>query len=269
MKRGTATVSADELRHAIRGDAVGVTDGHVLTARASCVERGRGGSRAPGATIAFANGCFDLLHVGHVRYLQAAAARSRSPRRRDQRRRVGGGAEGAGPADPAGRAIARSSSPRCAASTTSSSSPSRRWRRCSAAAAGRALQGHRLHRRHRARARHRARLRRPHRDRRRSQGSLDPRPAGAHPRPMNILIVRLGALGDIVHAVPAAAALRAAFPDARSTGWSTRSIARSSISSPSIDRVVALERPTLARLDRRRPRAAARSPTTSRSISRD
>lgn len=32
---------------------------------------------------------------------------------------------------------------------------------------------------------------------------------------MNILLVRLGALGDIIHAVPAAAALRAAFPDAR------------------------------------------------------
>ena len=29
--------------------------------------------RAQGVTIAFANGCFDLLHVGHVRYLQAAA----------------------------------------------------------------------------------------------------------------------------------------------------------------------------------------------------
>lgn len=29
--------------------------------------------RAFGRTIAFANGCFDLLHVGHVRYLQAAA----------------------------------------------------------------------------------------------------------------------------------------------------------------------------------------------------
>ena len=28
----------------------------------------------PAATIAFANGCFDLLHVGHVRYLQGAAA---------------------------------------------------------------------------------------------------------------------------------------------------------------------------------------------------
>jgi len=30
--------------------------------------------RAAGRTIALANGCFDLLHVGHVRYLQAAAA---------------------------------------------------------------------------------------------------------------------------------------------------------------------------------------------------
>jgi D-glycero-beta-D-manno-heptose 1-phosphate adenylyltransferase len=29
--------------------------------------------RQAGLTIAFANGCFDLLHVGHVRYLQAAA----------------------------------------------------------------------------------------------------------------------------------------------------------------------------------------------------
>ena len=28
--------------------------------------------RASGRTIAFANGCFDLLHVGHVRYLRAA-----------------------------------------------------------------------------------------------------------------------------------------------------------------------------------------------------
>jgi rfaE bifunctional protein nucleotidyltransferase chain/domain len=30
-------------------------------------------ARAAGRTIAFANGVFDLLHVGHVRYLQAAA----------------------------------------------------------------------------------------------------------------------------------------------------------------------------------------------------
>ena len=29
--------------------------------------------RAAGRSIALANGCFDLLHVGHVRYLQGAA----------------------------------------------------------------------------------------------------------------------------------------------------------------------------------------------------
>lgn len=30
--------------------------------------------RAAGRTVAFANGCFDLLHVGHTRYLESAAA---------------------------------------------------------------------------------------------------------------------------------------------------------------------------------------------------
>ena len=29
--------------------------------------------RKAGRTVAFANGCFDLVHVGHIRYLQAAA----------------------------------------------------------------------------------------------------------------------------------------------------------------------------------------------------
>jgi rfaE bifunctional protein nucleotidyltransferase chain/domain len=29
--------------------------------------------RAAGKTIAFANGCFDVLHVGHIRYLKDAA----------------------------------------------------------------------------------------------------------------------------------------------------------------------------------------------------
>jgi len=33
-----------------------------------------GRDRAAGRTVAFANGCFDVLHVGHVRYLQGAAA---------------------------------------------------------------------------------------------------------------------------------------------------------------------------------------------------
>jgi rfaE bifunctional protein nucleotidyltransferase chain/domain len=32
--------------------------------------------RAEGRSVAFANGCFDLLHVGHVRYLAGAAAQA-------------------------------------------------------------------------------------------------------------------------------------------------------------------------------------------------
>ena len=31
-------------------------------------------ARRNGARVVFANGCFDILHVGHVRYLQGAAA---------------------------------------------------------------------------------------------------------------------------------------------------------------------------------------------------
>ena len=31
-------------------------------------------ARAGGRTVALANGCFDILHVGHVRYLQGARA---------------------------------------------------------------------------------------------------------------------------------------------------------------------------------------------------
>ena len=31
-------------------------------------------ARASGSTIVFTNGCFDILHVGHVRYLQQARA---------------------------------------------------------------------------------------------------------------------------------------------------------------------------------------------------
>jgi D-glycero-beta-D-manno-heptose 1-phosphate adenylyltransferase len=44
-----------------------------LLTRDALVERVAAERRA-GRTIAFANGCFDLLHVGHTRYLIAAAA---------------------------------------------------------------------------------------------------------------------------------------------------------------------------------------------------
>jgi rfaE bifunctional protein nucleotidyltransferase chain/domain len=46
--------------------------GEVLS-RSQVIER-VAADRAAGRTVAFANGCFDLLHVGHVRYLQSAAA---------------------------------------------------------------------------------------------------------------------------------------------------------------------------------------------------
>ena len=44
-----------------------------VVTRAQLVDRVAADRRA-GLSIAFANGCFDLLHAGHVRYLQAAAA---------------------------------------------------------------------------------------------------------------------------------------------------------------------------------------------------
>ncbi len=42
----------------------------ILTQAEMVVEAGR--LRAEGRLLVFTNGCFDLLHVGHVRYLQAA-----------------------------------------------------------------------------------------------------------------------------------------------------------------------------------------------------
>ncbi len=46
--------------------------GKILT-REALIEHVRT-DRSEGQTVALANGCFDLLHVGHVRYLEGAAA---------------------------------------------------------------------------------------------------------------------------------------------------------------------------------------------------
>ena len=62
---------------------------------------------------------------------------------------------------------------------------------------------------------------------------------------MNFLIVRLGALGDIVHAVPAAAALRAAYPDAR-IDWLVDARHREFLELVTvIDNIVVLEQPNI------------------------
>jgi lipopolysaccharide heptosyltransferase I len=42
--------------------------------------------------------------------------------------------------------------------------------------------------------------------------------SGTRPSPRNLLVVRLGAMGDVIHTLPAAAMLRRAFPDAQ-IGW--------------------------------------------------
>ena len=63
---------------------------------------------------------------------------------------------------------------------------------------------------------------------------------------MNILIVRLGALGDIVHTIPAVAALRAAMPAAQ-IDWLVEAKHRAMVDLvEGVDRVIALEGRSIA-----------------------
>jgi lipopolysaccharide heptosyltransferase I len=62
---------------------------------------------------------------------------------------------------------------------------------------------------------------------------------------MNILVVRLGALGDIVHAIPAVAAIRRAYPGAR-IDWLVERKHRAIVDLvTAIDRTIELARPSL------------------------
>ncbi len=83
---------------------------------------------------------------------------------------------------------------------------------------------------------------RPERSQRRSAGPAEA--AGRGAGGPAILIVRLGALGDIIHAVPAAAALRARFPDAQ-IDWLIDAKHQGILELVTvIDRAVPLESPT-------------------------
>lgn len=69
-KLGTATVTRSELRRAVseaRGIRPGVTTVDELLEDIA-------EARANGSRIVFTNGCFDILHAGHVRYLEEARA---------------------------------------------------------------------------------------------------------------------------------------------------------------------------------------------------
>jgi D-beta-D-heptose 7-phosphate kinase/D-beta-D-heptose 1-phosphate adenosyltransferase len=67
-KFGTASVTSPELEQALRstdGCAAAVLSEQELLARVCH-------AKASGKRIVFTNGCFDILHVGHLRYLEAA-----------------------------------------------------------------------------------------------------------------------------------------------------------------------------------------------------
>ncbi len=69
-KLGTSTVSTEELTRAMHGDknsAFGIVSEDEL---ATIIAR----AKANGEKIIMTNGCFDLLHVGHVTYLEQAKA---------------------------------------------------------------------------------------------------------------------------------------------------------------------------------------------------
>lgn len=68
-KLGTATASPEELEQALRSDQLektGILDEEELLHAVQI-------SRSRGESIAMTNGCFDLLHPGHIAYLQEAA----------------------------------------------------------------------------------------------------------------------------------------------------------------------------------------------------
>ncbi len=66
-KVGTAPVSAEELAAALSGGESGAA-GKILGAPDLRLRL----ERAKGRKVVFTNGCFDLLHVGHIQYLQHA-----------------------------------------------------------------------------------------------------------------------------------------------------------------------------------------------------
>lgn len=67
-KIGTATVSSEELNTALHH---GQTEHGAVLTEDALVERVKK-AKAAGQTVVMTNGCFDILHVGHVKYLEAA-----------------------------------------------------------------------------------------------------------------------------------------------------------------------------------------------------
>ncbi|MCO6416268.1 bifunctional D-glycero-beta-D-manno-heptose-7-phosphate kinase/D-glycero-beta-D-manno-heptose 1-phosphate adenylyltransferase HldE [Siccirubricoccus sp. KC 17139] len=73
-KLGTATVSADELAHALRAGS-GSAPGEEALLDWAAARRLVAEWKAHGLRVGFTNGCFDILHAGHVALLRAARRR--------------------------------------------------------------------------------------------------------------------------------------------------------------------------------------------------
>ena len=73
-KLGTATVTADELDHAMRAESGSAPDEGALR-DPMAARRLVADWQAHGLRVGFTNGCFDILHAGHVALLRAARRR--------------------------------------------------------------------------------------------------------------------------------------------------------------------------------------------------
>jgi len=73
-KLGTATVGADELAHALRAEGGSAPEEGALLDHAGAA-RLVADWKAHGLRVGFTNGCFDILHAGHVSLLRAARRR--------------------------------------------------------------------------------------------------------------------------------------------------------------------------------------------------
>jgi D-beta-D-heptose 7-phosphate kinase/D-beta-D-heptose 1-phosphate adenosyltransferase len=72
QKVGTAPVYKDELLQVLEQEGISTTNSKIL--RGQDLMRKLAAWKAQGKKIVFTNGCFDLLHVGHVVYLEKARA---------------------------------------------------------------------------------------------------------------------------------------------------------------------------------------------------
>ena len=222
--RGTGRASS---RPGVDGLAPWVTSclARMLVAPVAAARRGAAPSRSPTAASTCCTSATSATS-------QARRAGSRPADRRDQRRRLGAGAEGRRAARFWPQRIVRSSWRRCAASTT--------WSIFPEPTVGPLLEALRpdVHCKGTdytfdtvPERDDRQRLRRPDRDRRRSEGSFHARPAGANCRlgPVNhrfLLIPPRARWATSSMRFPRRRRCARAFPRRGSTGWSIRATSR-------------------------------------------